>query len=335
MSAPEDLLVTKTENILYLSSQDLDAIGLSMTEIVPILEAMFRLKAEGGTVLPPKIFFHRNGPPFYSSMVSSAPALGCAGCKWQSGDPDNPTRGLAYIQGLFIMSEDATGQPVAIMDSKWVTGNRTAAASAVAAKHLARKGARTMAILGCGLQGRKNLEALKAVVPSLARCQAFDVMPEREAAFVKEMNGRWDVSVEGSGSAEAAVRGADVVITAGPIEDTRRATLQADWLAPGSLTVTLDYDSYVTDEAIAAADLVLTDDRGQIEDARLHEGKFTGVTRIDAELGELLSAGKGRRTSDDQRILVFNLGIALEDLATGIEILKRARQKGIGTQLRP
>jgi ornithine cyclodeaminase/alanine dehydrogenase-like protein (mu-crystallin family) len=94
MSAPEDLLVTKTENILYLSSQDLDAIGLSMTEIVPILEAMFRLKAEGGTVLPPKIFFHRNGPPFYSSMVSSAPALGYAGCKWQSGDPrQSDTRG--------------------------------------------------------------------------------------------------------------------------------------------------------------------------------------------------------------------------------------------------
>lgn len=327
--------MAKAESILYLSSRDLDDIGLSMAEIVSILEEMFRLKAEGGTVLPPKIFFHRNGPRFYSSMVSSAPALGYAGCKWQSGDPDNPARGLAYIQGLFIMSEDTTGQPVAIMDSKWVTGNRTAAASALAAKHLARKGAKTIAILGCGLQGRKNIEALKAVLPGLVRCQAYDVMPDREAAFVKEMDGRWGLSVESKGSAEAAVRGADVVITAGPIEDLRRATLEADWLAPGSLTVTLDYDSYVTDETIAAADLVLTDDRGQIEDARLHEGKFGGVTRIDAELGELVSTGKGQRTSDDQRILVFNLGIALEDLATGIEILKRARQKKIGTLLHP
>ena len=327
--------MAKAESILYLSSRDLDDIGLSMAEIVSILEEMFRLKAEGGTVLPPKIFFHRNGPRFYSSMVSSAPALGYAGCKWQSGDPDNPARGLAYIQGLFIMSEDTTGQPVAIMDSKWVTGNRTAAASALAAKHLARKGAKTIAILGCGLQGRKNIEALKAVLPGLVRCQAYDVMPDREAAFVKEMDGRGGLSVESKGSAEAAVRGADVVITAGPIEDARRATLAADWLAPGSLTVTLDYDSYVTNEAIAAADLVLTDDRGQIEDARLHEGKFRGVTRIDAELGELVSTGKGQRTSDDQRILVFNLGIALEDLATGIEILKRARQKKIGTLLHP
>jgi ornithine cyclodeaminase/alanine dehydrogenase-like protein (mu-crystallin family) len=325
--------VAKAEPILYLSNRDLEQLGLSLGEIVPILEAMFRRKASGDTAQPPKIFFHRGGPRFYSSMVSSAPGLGYAGCKWQSGDPENPGRGLAYIQGLFILSEDATGQPVAIMDSKWVTGNRTAAASAVAAKHLARRDARTIAILGCGLQGRKNLEALKAVLPSLVRCQAYDVVAEREAAFVRETHERWGVVVVGAGSAERAVRGADIVITAGPIEDHRRATLMPEWLAPGTLTVALDYDSYVTDAAIAAADLVLTDDRGQIEDARQREGKFTGVTRIDAELADLLTTGQGRRTTEDQRILVFNLGIALEDLATGVEILNRARRKKVGILL--
>ena len=325
--------MAKAEPILYLSNRDLEELGLSLGEIVPILEEMFRRKASGDTVQPPKIFFHRGGPRFYSSMVSSAPGLGYAGCKWQSGDPENPARGLSYIQGLFILSEDATGQPVAIMDSKWVTGNRTAAASAVAAKHLARRDARTIAILGCGLQGRKNLEALKAVLPSLARCQAYDVVAEREAAFVHETHDRWGVSVVGAGSAEGAVRGADIVITAGPIEHHRRATLMPEWLAAGSLTIALDYDSYVTDAAIAAADLVLTDDRRQIEDARQREGKFTGVRRIDAELADLLTTGRGRRTHEEQRVLVFNLGIALEDLATGVEILNRARKKKAGTLL--
>jgi len=325
--------VAKAEPILYLSNRDLEELGLSLGEIVPILEEMFRRKASGDTVQPRKIFFHRGGPRFYGSMVSSAPGLGYAGCKWQSGDPENPARGLSYIQGLFILSEDATGQPVAIMDSKWVTGNRTAAASAVAAKHLARRDARTIAILGCGLQGRKNLEALKAVLPSLARCQAYDVVAEREAAFVHETHDRWGVSVVGAGSAEGAVRGADIVITAGPIEEHRRATLMPEWLAAGSLTIALDYDSYVTDAAIAAVDLVLTDDRGQIEDARQREGKFTGVRRIDAELADLLTTGRGRRTHEEQRVLVFNLGIALEDLATGVEILNRARKKKAGTLL--
>lgn len=321
------------DGILYLSSADLDSLGLSIEDIVPMLEAMFRLKAEGRTVMPPKIFFHRHGPPFFSSMVSWAGSLGLAGCKWQSGDPQNAARGLPYIQGLYLMTEDATGRPVAIMDAKWVTANRTAAASALAAKHLARAGARTLAILGCGLQGRKNLEALKGVLPGLARCQAYDIAPEREDRFVAELNGRHGIEFVACRGAEAAVRGADIVITAGPIEVERRATLMPEWLAEGSLVITLDYDSYVTDAAIAAADLVLTDDRGQIEDARRHEGKFLGVDRIDAELGDLLARGSGRRTSDRQRILVFNLGIALEDLATGAEILRRVRAKGIGTRL--
>lgn len=269
--------MSEQDQILYLSGRDLDQIGFTMPEMVPVLEEMFRLKTGGTTLMPPKIFFHREGPRFYSSMVSCAPALGYAGCKWQSGDPDNVARGLPYIQGLYILSEDTTGRPVAIMDSRWLTGHRTAAASAVAAKHLATRGSHTIAILGCGLQGRKNLEVLLHILPSLARCQAYDISREREEAFVAEAASRHSIEVVGCGSPEAAVRGADVVITTGPIMETRRATLKPEWLAPGSLTVTLDYDSYVTDEAIAAMDLVLTDDRSQIEDARLHEGKFTGV----------------------------------------------------------
>ena len=81
-------------------------------------------------------------------------------------------------------------------------------------------------------------------------------------------------------------------------------------------------------------DLVLTDDYGQIEDARRNEGKFPGVTRVDSTVADLVAHGKGARTSDEQRILVFNLGIALEDLATAIEILNRAEQADVGTLLR-
>jgi ornithine cyclodeaminase/alanine dehydrogenase len=219
------------------------------------------------------------------------------------------------------------------MDSKWITGNRTAAATALVAKYLARPGAETIAILGCGLQGRKNLEALCGVLPSVARCQAFDVVSDREQAFVADARRRFGLNGSGCGSAEAAVRGADIVVTAGPIEEHRTPVIVPDWLKAGTLTVTLDYDSYITDAAIAAMDLVLTDDRGQIEDARKNEDKFSGVHRIDAEIGELICLGNGARTSDRQRILVFNLGIALEDLATAAEILARAQQMGVGTKL--
>jgi ornithine cyclodeaminase/alanine dehydrogenase-like protein (mu-crystallin family) len=103
--------------------------------------------------------------------------------------------------------------------------------------------------------------------------------------------------------------------------DKRDPVIEPDWIKPGALVVTIDYDSYVTDAAIQAMDLVLTDDQGQIEDARRNEGKFPGVNRIDATVADLIAHGTGRRTSDDERILAFNLGIAL------------AEQSGVGTPL--
>ena len=80
-------------SVRFLSGADLDGLGLGMGELVDILEAAFRAKAAGGVAMPPKIFFHRDGPRFYSAMVSASPALGYAGCKWQSGDPDHPASG--------------------------------------------------------------------------------------------------------------------------------------------------------------------------------------------------------------------------------------------------
>ncbi|MBG06908.1 MAG: hypothetical protein CMM59_22865 [Rhodospirillaceae bacterium] len=317
----------------YLNADALDGLGLGMGDIVDILENLFREKAKGELFMPPKIFFHRHGPRFYSAMASAAPALGFAGCKWQSGDPANPARDLPYIQGLYILTEDETGQMVALMDAKWITGKRTAAASALVARHLAKTNDTQLAILGCGLQGRAHLEAIKGEVPTLTHCRAYDIMPDRQAAYVAELDGRFDMAVTGAESAEVAVRGADIIVTGGPISENRQPTLAPEWVLPGALLITIDYDSYVTDACIAAMDLVLTDDRGQIEDARKNEGKFPGVTRVDADNAELIAHGRGRRTRDDQRILAFNLGIALEDVATAAEIYRRAEATNAGTLL--
>ena len=322
------------KSIRFLSSADLDSLGLGMGEIIEILEAAFRAKAADKVIMPPKIFFHRLGPRFYSSMVSASPDLGYAGCKWQSGDPDNPGLGLPYIQGLYILTEDATGQMRAIMDAEWITGQRTAAASGLVIGRLAKKSDRTLGILGCGLQGRKHLEAVHAARPRFDRCVCYDLFPEREERFIAEMTGRFGFdSIVGMTGPEEVARNCDVLVTGGPIQKDRTPVIRSDWIRPGSLVVTIDYDSYVTDEAIRSMDLVLTDDYGQIEDARRSEGKFPGVTRVDSEIAELVAHGKGARMSDEERILVFNLGIALEDLATAIEILNRAEQADVGTLL--
>lgn len=320
--------------ILYLNQSHLDSLDLGLSRIVDILEEVFRYKAAGDTLMPPKVFFHLPGDRFYSAMASCCPPLGYAASKWQSGDPTNPSRGLPYIQGLLVLNENETGQMVAIIDAKWVTGKRTAAASALVARYQARKGSEILALLGCGLQGRAHLEAMATEVISLKLCRVFDIVPERQTGFVEEMDSRFNgVQVVGADDAESAVRGADIVIPGGPIQVKRDATIVSEWIKPGALVVTIDYDSYVTDECIAAMDIVLTDDYGQIEDAREKEGKFLGVERIDTDNAELIAHGKGRRETDEQRILAFNLGIALEDVATAAEILRRANEKGIGVKL--
>ena len=327
-------MVDIRKSIRFLSKADLDTLGLGMGDVIDILEAAFRAKAAGKVIMPPKIFFHRLGPRFYSSMVSASPDLGYAGCKWQSGDPENPGIGLPYIQGLYILTEDATGQMRAIMDAEWITGQRTAAASGLVIRHLAKDSDRTLGILGCGLQGRKHLEAVHAARPQFDRCVCYDLFPERQDLFITEMTGKFGFdSIVGMTGPEEVARACDVLVTGGPIRNDREPVIRSGWIGAGMLVVTIDYDSYVTDEAIRSMDLVLTDDYGQIEDARRNEGKFPGVTRVDSTVADLVAHGKGARTSDEQRILVFNLGIALEDLATAIEILDRAERADAGTLL--
>ena len=319
-----------------MNKSDLDSLGIRISSIVDILEELFLLKAEGKTIMPPKIFFHLPGDRFYSAMASCCPPLGYAASKWQSGDPSNPARGLPYIQGLLVVSENDTGQIVAIMDAKWVTGKRTAAASALVARYQACRNSEVLALLGCGVQGRAHLEAMCGEVTTLKFCHVYDIIPERQEAFVDELNGRFNnIQVIGTDNAKNAVTEADIVVTGGPIQIDRKPTIVSNWIKPGALVITIDYDSYVTDECIDAMDIVLTDDYDQLDDARIKEGKFIGVNKIDADNAQMIANGTAIRQNEKQRILAFNLGIALEDLATASEVIRVANEQEIGILLEP
>ena len=102
----------QNREILYLTHAEMDQIGPSLKEIVSLLETGFRLKGQGKTVLPPKHWIERSDNRFCSAMSSYIPELGFSGCKWQSGDPQNSARGLPYIQGLYVLTEDSLGIPV-------------------------------------------------------------------------------------------------------------------------------------------------------------------------------------------------------------------------------
>jgi len=153
----------REDQLLYLSRKDVEDVDLSMAEIIKTLEVAFREKAEGRVEMPPKPGIHPGGGDnFIHAMPAYIPALKSAGMKWVSGFPANTRRGLPYVSGLLILNDPDTGLPLAVMDCGWITGIRTGAATAVAAKHLARPESATVGILACGVQGRTNLAALQA-----------------------------------------------------------------------------------------------------------------------------------------------------------------------------
>ena len=327
--------MTASNGPRYLTAADLQGLGLTIGRVADVLEEAFRHKAAGAVVSPPMTFFHRERSAWFNSMVCWIPPLGYAGCKFQSGDAGNPARGLPSIQGFYLLCESAGGRMVALLDARWLTAIRTAALGALFARRDARPGAATLGILGCGLQGRLQLEAIKAVVPSIQRCRAFDIVPGHAVRYRDEMTGRFGVDIEIVASAEAAVRGADIVMSSGPIQKSRTPSILPDWLMPGCLYLSLDRDSYITDTAVGTMDLVLSDDREALFHAREHEGAFSAVTRVDADLTEIAAGGAATRSRADQRVAVFVNGLGIEDLAAAIELYQLACARGAGIVLPP
>jgi ornithine cyclodeaminase/alanine dehydrogenase len=319
------------KEFLYLSRSAVVSTGLGMAEVIAALEAMFREKAEGRVEMPPKIGIHPRPDAFIHAMPAAIPAQKAAGIKWVAGYPDNSKRGLPYIAGLLILNDPETGIPVALMDCTWITARRTGAATAVAAKYLARPDASTVGMLGCGVQGRSNLEALK--IPfQLRKVYAFDKHPDRAARYAQEMSQQLGVEVVPVNEPRYAVIASDIVVTAGPILRKPHATIQRGWLREGAFASLLDFDSYWHPDALYEADKFCTDDVPQLDHYRTL-GYFQNIPAIHAELGELVTGSKPGREKPEERTMACNLGLALDDLAVAPLIYERALEKGIGSWL--
>jgi len=317
--------------VLYLSRRDVESLEITMPEVIEAVEGALREKGRGTAEMPPKPGVHPRPDAFIHAMPAYLSEARGAGVKWVSGFPQNLDRGLPYISGLFILNDVDTGVPLAVMDCTWITGVRTGAATAVAARYLARPESTTAGILACGLQGRTNLEALSCLFP-LDRVHAYDIDPEVTARFVDEMSARLGLEVLPVPRAEDAVREMDLVVTSGPILKDPNPTILPGWLSPGGFGCALDFDSYWTGEALEEVDRMATDDRGQLDYYR-SVGYFARTPEPYADLGEIVAGSAPTRESETERTLSLNLGLAIEDVATAVLIYRRARERDVGVSL--
>jgi len=317
--------------LLYLSRSDVIATGVTMREVIEAIEEMFRQKGTGHYEMPPKPGVHPRADAFIHAMPAYIPALNSVGVKWVSGYPHNQGRGLPYINGLLILNDPDTGIPIAIMDCVWITAVRTGAATAVAAKYLARKDSKTVGILGCGVQGRSNLDALCEMFP-VETAFVYDVKLENSAGLAEKASNELKVEVVVVKTPREAVSGCDIVVTAGPILKKPHATIKAGWLSAGGFASLVDFDSYWAPEALCEVQKFCTDDIPQFEHYR-DIGYFQHVPAVHAELGEIVTGKRVGRENAVERTIACNLGIALDDMAVAPLILSRAKQMGIGTRL--
>jgi ornithine cyclodeaminase/alanine dehydrogenase len=319
-------------DFLYLSRTDVEKLRIPIEEIIRAVEEVFREKSMGRTEVPPKPGIHPQEDAFIHAMPAYLPKMKAAGVKWVSGFPANPGRGLPYISGLLVLNDVQTGFPVCVMDCTWITAKRTGAATAVAAKHLAREDSRVLGILGCGAQGRSNLEALKTVCKDLEEVKAYDISEENLRKYVEEMTAQHGLKISPVHSPRKAVENCDMVVTAGPILKHPQPVIDESWFKNGGFACSLDFDSYWKPEAMHSMTKFCTDDREQLEYYRT-QGYFSNIPDVYADLGEIVSGKKPGRESSGERTMAMNLGLAIEDIATAILVYEKARKARVGTRL--
>ena len=324
----------KKKELLYLSQEDVAAVGLSMANIIDAVEQGFQELGNGQVEMPPKPGIHpgKGGDNFIHAMPAYIPAMNSAGVKWVSGYPGNQAKGLPYITGLLILNNPETGIPKAVMDCTWITAMRTGAASAVSARYLARPESSTIGILACGVQGRTNLEAMNVVFP-LKKVMAYDIRAEQAKTFARDVQSRFHLEVEIVDDPRKAVTGCDIVVTSGPILKTPHETIQAGWLDKGTFVSCVDFDSFWSRDALKEADKWTTDHLGQYNYYKDSVGFFQNCPEVYGELGELVTGKKKGREIPEEKNFAANLGLAIDDMAVAPLIYKQAIEKDIGIWL--
>jgi ornithine cyclodeaminase/alanine dehydrogenase-like protein (mu-crystallin family) len=314
------------EPIRYLSRADVEAVGLSGVEVIEILERAFRAKRAGDVEMPPKVGVHPREDAFIHAMPAYLADTDAVGLKWVAGYPSNQPLGIPYIHGLFVLSDAATGRPLAVMDATWITEVRTAAASILGIRALAEGPVESIGIIGCGRQGHAHLELAGEVFPKLGRVALFDRHSERADALAAAHPG---LDVQVASAAEQIAPGADVIVSTAAIVRQPERPLRRAHLKDAMVACAVDFDATLSEDLFEDAGTFVVDDLAQYRYYR-QQGYFAGYPADAVELAEVLAEGTPRRSG---LAVYVPLGIALEDVAVAAELNRRAADAGLGVEL--
>jgi ornithine cyclodeaminase/alanine dehydrogenase-like protein (mu-crystallin family) len=321
--------------VLLLSGSDLES-ALDPHACIDGVEAAFRDRGRGVIQPAGVLGVHLAGGGIHVKAAALAPDHGVFAAKVNANWPDNPRlHGLPTIQGLVMLFDAADGTPLAVLESGVLTRLRTAAATAVAARYLARPDAAVATIVGCGVQAESQLEFVHHVRP-LSRAMACDVRVEVARTFAARATRRLGIEVQAVDAIHTACRESDIIITCTP---SREPLLAPGDIPAGAFVAAVGADSpekQELDPAIFAggAAALVTDVTTQCaEFGELRHVLAAGVmdrNDVRAELGEVVAGVRAGRRHTEERIVFDSTGTPIQDAATAAAAYDRSRTLGLG-----
>jgi len=316
---------------VWLSEGDIRAV-LEPGELIGAMEAALAAFSSGEVVQPVRTALEIGDRSFFAVMPALYAGQSVLGSKLVTVMPANAERGLHTHLAAIALFDPVTGELLAVMDGRYITEVRTAAASAVSARYLAREDARVLGILGSGVQAASHLEALRCM-RQFREVRVWSPTREHRERFAAEHPG---VCV--AESAAAAVSGADIVVVA---VSAVTPAISSDWVKNGAHVIAIGACRPLQQEldpALVARARVVVDSRaaalveaGDIV-GPMREGWF-GDNHVAAELGEVVGGKKVGRTRADEVTLYKSLGLAVEDVTAAGLAYRRAVEKKMGLNL--
>jgi len=328
-------------NFIYLTQEEVINTGVNMASFVKVEEEHFRLYDQGKIILPSKIVLdlgerERGRINALSAYVGGD--IDVCGIKWVASFPNNPQRyRIPRANAFIILNDSHTGVPLAIMDGTYISAMRTGAVTGVGVKYLAREESEIVAMIGCGVQARTQLMAIKVVLANITEVRCYDVNKKISEAYAKDMCQKTGLNTKAVSLVQEAVTGADIIVTVTVADDP---IVKDKFIKKGSLFVHVGSYQEEEEEVIFSSDKIVVDDWQSVLHrrtpilAKIHsQGKLKN-SDIYANLGEVVNGKKAGWENDEERIFFLPIGMGSEDVIAAYKIYKIAKEKGLGQQLK-
>lgn len=310
---------------------------IDMPLALEAVRSAFILYGKGRVEMPPKIYLQlKKHSGDFRAMPAYLEGLESAGLKWVNVHPGNRDFGLPAVMAVIILSDPKTGFPLAIMDGTLITNLRTGAAGGIAAKCLARKDSSTVGLVGCGVQAKAQLLALKEFF-RISSVFVWGLRFKQAKIFLQETR-YLGLKMQVKDNIRDCVKDADIIVTTTP---SRKPLVKSDWIKDGVHINAIGADAKGKEEldpGILKRAKIIVDDKRQA----CHSGEINVVLSkgliserdIYATLGEVLTQKKQGRVSDKEITVFDSTGLAIQDIACARLVYQKAIKLKIGNPVK-